>query len=63
VTGYLLVTCVLAALTGLIAQYNNTPTKGWAAAATTMTNVYVVWYGFSHSQFGHTTNTPFVATT
>ncbi|KAK5453301.1 hypothetical protein LTS15_006486 [Exophiala xenobiotica] len=44
ITGYVLVTCAFATLTGMIAQYNNTPTKGWAAAATTMVYIYVVCY-------------------
>ncbi|KAL4808367.1 general substrate transporter [Aspergillus unguis] len=44
ITGYVLVTCVFAALTGLIAQYTNKPTKRWAAAATAMTYLYVICY-------------------
>ncbi|KAF2495020.1 major facilitator superfamily transporter sugar [Lophium mytilinum] len=44
VTGYVAVTCVFATLTGMIAQYNNTPSKGWAAAAVTMVYLYVVCY-------------------
>ncbi|GAB7352394.1 hypothetical protein MBLNU459_g2825t2 [Dothideomycetes sp. NU459] len=43
ITGYVLVTCVFAVLTGMIAKYNTTPTKNWAAAATTMIYVFVVW--------------------
>ncbi|EFX06288.1 major facilitator superfamily transporter sugar [Grosmannia clavigera kw1407] len=44
VTGYLLVTCAFAVLTGMIGKYNTTPTKGWAAAATTMVYIYVTCY-------------------
>ncbi|TVY36539.1 High-affinity glucose transporter [Lachnellula subtilissima] len=44
VTGYMLVTCVFATLTGMIAKYNISPSKGWAAAATTMIYVYVTCY-------------------
>jgi hypothetical protein len=43
VYGYVSVTCVFATLTGMIAKYNNTPAKGWAAAATTMVFLFVVW--------------------
>ncbi|KAH6871232.1 major facilitator superfamily transporter sugar, partial [Thelonectria olida] len=44
ITGYVSVTCAFAILTGLIAKYNNTPTRGWAAGATTMVYLYVVCY-------------------
>ncbi|KAJ4244004.1 hypothetical protein NW762_014617 [Fusarium torreyae] len=44
ITGYISVTCVLATMTGLIAKYNETPTKGLAAAATTMVYLFVVCY-------------------
>ncbi|OQU97186.1 hypothetical protein CLAIMM_03160 [Cladophialophora immunda] len=43
-TGYILITCVFAVLTGMIGKYNVSPSKGWAAAATTMIYVYVVCY-------------------
>ena len=43
VTGYVLVTVVFAILTGMIAKYNITKTKGWAAAATTMIYLFVTW--------------------
>ncbi|CAK7234719.1 hypothetical protein SBRCBS47491_009044 [Sporothrix bragantina] len=44
VTGYFAVTVAFVLLTGFIGKYNTTPTKGWAAAATTMVYVYVVCY-------------------
>ncbi|CAK7205379.1 hypothetical protein SEUCBS139899_008149 [Sporothrix eucalyptigena] len=44
VMGYIAVTCAFTILTGFIGKYNTTPTKGWAAAATTMVYVYVVCY-------------------
>ncbi|TVY89023.1 High-affinity glucose transporter [Lachnellula willkommii] len=43
-TGYVLVTCVFAILTGMIAKYNLTPSKSWATAATVMIYLYVVCY-------------------
>lgn len=44
VTGYVLITIVFAILTAMIARYNQTPTKGWAAAAVTMVYAFVVWH-------------------
>jgi len=43
-TGYALIVCVFATLTGMIAKYNVSPSRGWAAAATTMIYVYVTCY-------------------
>lgn len=43
VTGYVLIACVFATLTGMIAKYNTSPTKNWAAGATAMIYLYVVW--------------------
>ncbi|EXJ84877.1 hypothetical protein A1O3_05552 [Capronia epimyces CBS 606.96] len=43
-SGYVSVTCVFAVLTGMIAKYNTTPTKGWAATATTFIYIFVTCY-------------------
>ncbi|KAH8686244.1 general substrate transporter [Ilyonectria robusta] len=44
ITGYVLITCVFATLTGMIAKYNNNPTKSWAVGATVMIYLFVVCY-------------------
>ncbi|KAH7009638.1 major facilitator superfamily transporter sugar [Ilyonectria destructans] len=44
ITGYVLITCVFATLTGMIAKYNSNPTKSWAVGATVMIYLFVVCY-------------------
>ena len=48
--GYVAVTAMFSTLTGLMAKFNETKSRGWASAATTFVYLYVLVYVWRHGR-------------